>query len=802
MNSLSVMNLLRPSVYRVLRIGLLALLGILCVPCAVRAQEPSPSEPSSGKQPTVGATIYRAQCADCHGPDGQGGSATDRPLFGDDTIAQLADRITRTMPEGAPDECVGEQANEVAKYVFDAFYSRAARQALGLASAPRRERMRLTVPQHRNAIADVIASFTPAPKSPRSGAPEKGLWAEYYESEKMTKTQSKKIERVDPFIDFDFGTEAPKDTIDKTQFAIIWDGSINIRDTGYYQFKVRTPNGFRLYVNLDYQPSRRGLRDDASDHGQSALIDGWVSDGQLQEKTARIFLLGGRRYPIRLEFFKYQEENAAIHLSWKTPHDVWRRLDENHLTTEVTTRTFVVDTPFPPDDRSLGYERGTSISRQWQAATNQAAVAAANEVVARLPLLAGVHHDSEDAAQRLRAFVVRLAAVAWRRPLREEETRALQGLFEGPTADPVTATKRAVVYIFQSPFFLYTELASHDQTPSQYVIASRIAWSVWDSVPDAQLVDAARNSRLGDADQVATEVRRMIEDPRARSKLRAFFRHWLEFDERDRQKNASEFPEFDAITIADLRYSLEQFIDEVVWSESSDYRNLLLADYLWLNAPLRKIYAARESRDKQVLEFVTVTLANQQRSGVLTHPYLLSAQAYADSSSPIHRGVFLTRNIVGRGLKAPPEAIAFKDSDFAPELTMREKITQLTSSTGCMTCHSIINPLGFALENYDAIGRYRTTEDERPINTVSQYVDRNGKTVQVRSARDVAEHAIHSRSAQNAFITQLFHHSVKQDPLAYGRDALEKLRAEFVANNFHILDLWVAVTTQTALHDR
>ena len=182
---------------------------------------------------------------------------------------------------------------------------------------------------------------------------------------------------------------------------------------------------------------------------------------------------------------------------------------------------------------------------------------------------------------------------------------------------------------------------------------------------------------------------------------------------------------------------------------------------------------------------------------MLTHPYLLSAFAYHDNTSPIHRGVFLTRNIVGRALKPPPIAVAFKNDEFAPDLTMREKITQLTSDTNCMACHSVINPLGFALEHYDAVGRWRTSEDEKPVDTKSQYTTENGETVEVDSARDIADMALPSESAHRAFVIQLFEHMTKQIPAVYGPTVIERMRAEFEADHFNIQNLMVRIAVLT-----
>src|SRR5262249_24810097 len=147
--------------------------------------------------------------------------------------------------------------------------------------------------------------------------------------------------------------------------------------------------------------------------------------------------------------------------------------------------------------------------------------------------------------------------------------------------------------------------------------------------------------------------------------------------------------------------------------------NLLLADYMFLNNRLAEFYGVTTNATD---DFVKVKLEPEQRSGVLTHPYLLAAFSYQKMTSPIHRGVFLTRNIVGRGLRPPPMAMTFKDADFAPNLTMREKVSQLTKPQACQACHSVINPLGFSLEEFDAVGRFRTTEHDHPINAISDYI--------------------------------------------------------------------------------
>jgi hypothetical protein len=130
---------------------------------------------------------------------------------------------------------------------------------------------------------------------------------------------------------------------------------------------------------------------------------------------------------------------------------------------------------------------------------------------------------------------------------------------------------------------------------------------------------------------------------------------------------------------------------------------------------------------------------------------------------------------------------------------MREKVAQLTRSQECQSCHSVINPLGFSLEQYDTVGRFRTSEHDRPIDAVSEYTTDEGQVIRLTGARDVAEFAIHSAQAQNAFIQQLFHNAVKQPLLAYGADTLKHLRETFVASGFNMQKLLTEIVTVSAL---
>ncbi|MGI9239948.1 MAG: c-type cytochrome, partial [Verrucomicrobiales bacterium] len=181
-----------------------------------------------------GAAIYKSQCAECHGNDGQGVPGEyDDPLVGDRSIKSLAKLIERTMPEQDESLCVGDDAAAVAAFIHGAFYSAEAREQLGLTPDVRVELARRTVPQYRNAIADIIASVDPNRTKPdyQTG----GLRGSYFSSDKMSKKHKRGLDRTDEVINFDFKEEPPAEGIDPTQFSIAWEGSLVAPATGTYE---------------------------------------------------------------------------------------------------------------------------------------------------------------------------------------------------------------------------------------------------------------------------------------------------------------------------------------------------------------------------------------------------------------------------------------------------------------------------------------------------------------------------------------------------------------------------------------
>ncbi len=751
-----------------------------------------------------GEHIYRAKCADCHGAKGQGVEGKyAEPLHGDWSPAKLARYIAANMPEDKPESLSPAEADAVTAYVFDAFYSPVAQAR----NHPARvELARLTNRQYTHAVADLLRQLGPA-TADTSAAPaaenSPGLAATYYNVAQRGRFDPAKLAHrgTDPAVDFVFPENGelrarlalpPIDrpptpnSREPAGFSAQWRGTLFADETGDHEFVIRTPNSVRVWINAE--PDLRA--------GSPPTLDINVSTPTDPDHRVTVRLLGGRSYPIAIDWWALAEKTGSpvvpgISLRWKPPHGSERPIPARNLSTAKAAPIFVLATRFPADDASFGYERGTAVSKTWDEATTAAALEVASHVVRRVDPLAGTRPDDPERAKKIEAFAARFVAAAFRRPLADEEQVRLVGRWFAAPAEAEGALRRVVLLALKSPQFLYVDV------PSPTAVASRLSFGLWDSLPDAALAEAAAAGRLGTRAEVAAHAARMTADPRARAKLREFFHQWLQIRYvEDLRKDAALFPDFTPEMIDDLRTSLNLFLDETAWGDRGDFRELLQADWLIANDRIARFYGLAPPADGG---FARVPAPAGERAGVLTHPYLLAAHSYKAASSPIHRGVFLTRSVVGRTLKSPPMAVAFNDAEFAPNLTMREKVTHLTRGENCQGCHAVINPLGFSLEWYDAAGRFRREENGRPIDAASEYLVDDRQSVRFAGARDVANFAVANERANQAFIEHLFHHVVKQPARAYGSDTLARLRDSFVASGWNLPKLLAEIATVGAL---
>ena len=738
--------------------------------------------PQKPTVPPTGAAIFVARCAPCHGASGEGTESYRKQLGGNRTAADLAKYVQASMPPSGK-KCSAPEAKQVAAYLYEKFYSPLAREGRRPARAAL---SRLTVRQWRSAVADLLGDESGPPRIVAA----RGLSGEYY---KDRNRNERLIQRVDPQVAFNFGTKAPAEAgFVPHYFSARWNGSLLAPETGEYEFVVRSDHAVALWVNDSQKP----------------LIDALVRSGNSTEFRGRIFLLGGRAYPIRLEFSKgtsgVDDSEAArkkpsaparVALSWKRPHLAEEPLPVQNLTPQNVPPTFVASAPFPPDDRSMGYERGAAVSRAWDESTINGALETADFAVKNLRRLSGVAADAPDRAARLQEFCTRLVERALRAPLTPEQKQLYITRSFERSPDPNQAVRRVVLLALQSPRFLFRE--PDGASPAAYRTAAKLAFALWDSLPDRALLAEAAAGRLQTREQVRQHALRMASDPRALAKQREFFLQWLRVDQYpDLTKDSKRFPEFTPEAAADLRASLELGLDKTLASEKADWRELLTSDRVFLNGSLAKLYGADLPPDAP---FTEVSLDPDSRAGVLTHPYLLASFAYLSSSSPIHRGVLLVRNVFGRVLAPPPVAVAPLAADLRPELTTRERVSLQTKPESCQSCHRTINALGFTLERFDAIGRVRERENDKKVDCSGSFLAQTGETARFSGAKDLAKFVTESDEAHRAFVEKFFQFHTKQPIRAWGENELPKLTQSFAENRFNIRTLAVELATDAAL---
>jgi len=741
-----------------------------------------------------GLAIYKEHCGRCHGDAGVGTTDVPDPLFGDLSVNQLAAYIDETMPEDDPSLVTGTAARQVAEYIHGAFYSAVARDR----NRPARiDLSRLTVRQYRNVVADLVASF----RGRGPGVdPGRGLKAEYFRGRDFDRGKALVYEQLDPQVAFDFGVEGPDpEQFEPNRFAIRWMGSIVPSETGHYEFVIRTAHSAKLAINTGWD--------------EPPIIDAYVKSGDETEHRGTLFLLGGRAYPLRLEFSKANQgvdntkhelpAHASIELLWKPPHGALETVPERCLIPHDSPPVFVLATPFPPDDKSIGYERGIFVSKDWFQAVTAAASETAGYVLDHVEHLAHVKRDAPDRAAKLQSFATSFAERAFRRPLSPEiRTLVVDRAFaDAPDLD--AGLKRSLLLVLGSPRFLFREPGAGGDT-DPFDRAARLSFGLWDSIPDEPLWQAAARQQLTTPEQIRSQAERMTGDRRTQAKLRDFLLTWLRIDHgpelaKDKSLHAGFSPE----VAADLRSSLLLSLDDVLGASgapsNTDFRQLFTDDTVYLNGRLAPLYGASLPPNAP---FTRIRLDDGRRGGVLSHPYMMSVLSYTAATSPIHRGVFLARSVLGNVLKPPEEAVAPLAPEQHPDLTTRERVALQTSAVACQTCHTMINPLGFALEEFDAIGRHRAAEKhgtaEKPVDASGSYLPREGPEAAFKGARELAAYVASSRDAQEAFVQSLFHALVKQPMRAWGPDTLENLRASFEKGGFDIRRLLVDIISMAA----
>jgi hypothetical protein len=381
-----------------------------------------------------------------------------------------------------------------------------------------------------------------------------------------------------------------------------------------------------------------------------------------------------------------------------------------------------------PADEAVSDERFVSnISRLVQSADfdkyGNAANAIATKAVANLPGLLGSCAATDMTC--VSGFITNFGKRVYRRPLSQtEKDRALTLFNVGKTTGDATNGIRLVLEaMLQSTNFLYLfELASPSDAGKivqvdNWAMASRLSYFLTGTMPDAPLFAAAESGALSSAEQVAAQAKRLMAKPQFLAMVESFHKAWLQLGElASLEKDATMFPA--ATWNEPLRAALidesRRFVDEVMQGDGS-VNTLLTASFSMVNGPLATFYGMSGGPTGDTWQ--KMNLDGKQRTGLLTQGGLMATLAHEDRTSYILRGKLIREGVLCTKIGDPPAGVDTNETKIPPGSDARTRSMLHRDKPSCKVCHDQFDPLGFAFENYDAVGRYRTTENGAAIDT-------------------------------------------------------------------------------------
>ena len=339
--------------------------------------------------------------------------------------------------------------------------------------------------------------------------------------------------------------------------------------------------------------------------------------------------------------------------------------------------------------------------------------------------------DTGDAVGCATDILSRLGRQAYRRPLEPGELDELLRFYDRGSGRGgfEAGIELALRFLLASPQFVFrAETEPVDLPPSGVFaltdldLASRLSFFLWSSLPDDPLLDVAERGELGDPVELERQVRRMLADPRAEALTRHFAGQWLFLRNLDgAQPDPARFPDFDDNLRRSLRRETELLFDSVARGDRS-VLELLTADYTFVDERLARHYGIPGVYGNR---FRRVPVTDPARRGLLGHGSVLTVTSYATRTSPVLRGKWILENLLGAPPPPPPPDVPdLQDTQAAQALPMRERLEQHRANPACAGCHARMDPLGFALEPFDAIGRWREVgADGEPIDASGTLAD-------------------------------------------------------------------------------
>lgn len=441
----------------------------------------------------------------------------------------------------------------------------------------------------------------------------------------------------------------------------------------------------------------------------------------------------------------------------------------------------------------------------------RAAESISAELLADAPRLQSIVPCEPGADGCAAEFVADFGARAFRRPLLAEEQATLEAVFaqgdglydSGASFEHGVAM--VVESVLQSPSFLYrSELSVASEGSALvaldgYEIAARLSYMLWNSMPDDALRQAAAAGELDTAEGVEDHARRLLADPRASDPVSDFHDQWLGLSDYDGvAKDPNAYPDFGPETTTSMRDETLAFVQRVALSDGGTYADLMTSNESFVDSNLAAIYGVADpGPDGDWVELDAAT-----RSGLLTQAGFLASHAYFAETSPIHRGVFVQRQVLCSAIPDPP---GDADLELPPPdgelVTTRQRVEHHTSPDACTGCHTMINAPGFAFEAYDAVGRLRTEDNGAPLDTTGLLQTADGE-LSFDGAVDLSQQLADHPQAQRCYLTQWFRYASARSVAAEDACTLNGMHDALLANDYDISELLVGLTQTVSFRYR
>lgn len=692
-----------------------------------------------------GAALYKEMCASCHGGAGEGGLG---PRLNPWTkgLPELVDVIDRTMPKQDPSTCDAECAEDIAAYILS--WPSGCDDG---AAPPRRLRL-LTRREYNNTVRDLLQRSHSASCS--------SDW------------------------DCDIANES---CVAGACAADACEIHTFVYDAGASQ-----PGSVHVAGSFNNWP-------------QTVAGGGWAMQkhpSQNRWATKRSLQAGTYEYKFVLNDSEWIADPANPQTSGQYGNSVLDHSCSGGGSPSPTTGGSNPAQDFPTESRPAGYPFDNNADAGLVTAVHveqymKAAEALAGEALQDMGKL--VPCDPAADAQACAAeFARAFGARAFRRPLTDAEASRYAALV---TAQPdfATGVSVAVQVMLSSPYFLYRFEIGEPQADgtirlTPFETAGVLSYMFWGSMPDDALFEAAASGKLGSPEGVEEEARRLLADARARPQIETFAAQWLGIEGITTQaKSDAMFPGFGSDVRNALLAETQRFVSHVMFDGSGKYDELLTADYTFASSPLADLYGLSGLG----AEPAEVQAAPERRAGLLGHASVLASYSYPDQSSPFRRGLFVRRNLLCQTFPAPPADAATVPA-IDPNATTRERFAAHSSDPACHSCHQYIDDVGFGFERFDAVGRYRDTENGKPIDASGNMndVEQLGSGTDAPYATLVELGAIlaNSESAKACFAKQTYRFAAGRLEAPEDLCALEEIGARFEESGYDLQELLVAVT--------